>query len=76
MEERGRDYHHWPEAWATESLAAARTAFAGITYGALTQTGRGGSSGSLLRFPLTMMILACRSRPSASQSPPSIWPSY
>jgi len=27
------DYHHWPEEWATESLVAARTAYAGIAFG-------------------------------------------
>ncbi|HEY1793885.1 MAG TPA: S1/P1 nuclease [Opitutaceae bacterium] len=28
------DYHHWPEAWATESLAAARIAYSGVAFGA------------------------------------------
>jgi hypothetical protein len=30
------DYHHWPEAWATESLVAARKAYAGIEFGTTT----------------------------------------
>jgi hypothetical protein len=45
------DYHHWPEAWATESLAAARTAFAGITYGALTPDGKGGIKRIAITLP-------------------------
>jgi hypothetical protein len=36
------DYHHWPEGWAGESLAAARTAFSGITFGAYTPDPKGG----------------------------------
>ena len=36
------DYHHWPEQWASESLAAARIAFSGITFGAYTPDSRGG----------------------------------
>ncbi len=36
------DYHHWAEAWATESLAAARTAFSGVAFGAVTPEKRGG----------------------------------
>jgi len=28
------DYHHWAEGWATESVAAARTAYAGLVFGA------------------------------------------
>jgi hypothetical protein len=35
------DYHHWPEAWATESLAAARTAYTGLTVGAVTLNEKG-----------------------------------
>ena len=27
------DYHHWPEAWATESLVAAQTVYKGIVFG-------------------------------------------
>ena len=30
------DYHHWPEAWANESLAAAQIAYQGIQFGAVT----------------------------------------
>jgi hypothetical protein len=36
------DYHHWAEAWATESVTAARTAYAGITFGAETPDMKGG----------------------------------
>jgi hypothetical protein len=36
------DYHHWAEGWATESLAAARTAYSGITFGAEKPDSRGG----------------------------------
>jgi hypothetical protein len=36
------DYHHWPEAWATESLVAARTAYAGLVFGAVTPDPKGG----------------------------------
>jgi hypothetical protein len=35
------DYHHWPEAWATESLAAARIAYSGLTVGAATLNEKG-----------------------------------
>ena len=38
----GGDHHHWPEAWATESLVAARTAYAGIKFGAATADPKGG----------------------------------
>ena len=36
------DYHHWAEAWATDSLAAARTAYSGLTFGAETPDPKGG----------------------------------
>ena len=36
------DYHHWPETWATESLVAARTAYAGLVFGAVTPDPKGG----------------------------------
>jgi hypothetical protein len=36
------DYHHWPEAWASESLVAARTAYSGIEFGAETPDPKGG----------------------------------
>ncbi len=36
------DYHHWAEGWATQSLVAARTAYAGIMLGAETPDPRGG----------------------------------
>jgi hypothetical protein len=36
------DYHHWAEGWATESLAAARTAYSGITFGAEKPDSSGG----------------------------------
>ncbi len=45
------DYHHWPEAWATESLAAARTAFSGISYGALTPDPKGGIKRIAITLP-------------------------
>jgi hypothetical protein len=38
------DYHHWPEAWATESLVAARTAYDGLVFGAVTPDPKGGFS--------------------------------
>jgi hypothetical protein len=40
------DYHHWAEGWATESLVAARTAYAGITFGAEVP-GKGGDIKSI-----------------------------
>lgn len=36
------DYHQWPEGWATESLVAARTAYAGITFGSFIPDPKGG----------------------------------
>jgi hypothetical protein len=45
------DYHHWPEAWATESLAAARTAYQGITFGAMTPDAKGGIKSIRIAFP-------------------------
>jgi hypothetical protein len=36
------DYHHWPEAWATESIEAARVAYAGIVFGTETPDMKGG----------------------------------
>jgi S1/P1 Nuclease len=36
------DYHHWPEAWATESLEAARMAYSGLVFGAVTPDPKGG----------------------------------
>jgi hypothetical protein len=35
------DYHHWPEAWATESLAAARIAYNGLIIGPATLNEKG-----------------------------------
>ncbi|HEY5227437.1 MAG TPA: S1/P1 nuclease [Opitutaceae bacterium] len=35
------DYHHWPEAWATESLAAARIAYTGLVVGPATLNEKG-----------------------------------
>jgi hypothetical protein len=35
------DYHRWAEAWASDSLAAARGAYAGITFGPATVEKRG-----------------------------------
>jgi hypothetical protein len=45
------DYHHWAEGWATESLAAARTAYAGITFGAETPDSRGGIKSIKITLP-------------------------
>lgn len=36
------DYHHWAEAWATESIRAARIAYSGITFGAAELNDNGG----------------------------------
>lgn len=36
------DYHLWPQEWATESLVSARTAYAGIVFGAVTRDPKGG----------------------------------
>jgi hypothetical protein len=44
------DYHHWAEGWATESLAAAQTAYRGITFGASTPDPKGG----LLKIMITL----------------------
>jgi hypothetical protein len=44
------DYHHWPEGWATESLAAARTAYSGITFGAEKPDSRGGIKSIQITF--------------------------
>lgn len=45
------DYHHWPEAWASESLATARTAYAGIEFGAATDDAKGGFKKILIKLP-------------------------
>jgi hypothetical protein len=45
------DYHHWAEGWATESLAAARTAYAGITFGAETPDTKGGIKSIQITLP-------------------------
>lgn len=45
------DYHHWPEGWATASLAAANTAYAGITFGAETPDPKGGIKSIKITFP-------------------------
>jgi hypothetical protein len=45
------DYHHWPEAWATESLAAARTAYTGLVFGSVTPDAKGGFSKIHITFP-------------------------
>lgn len=45
------DYHHWAEGWATESLAAARTAYAGIAFGAETPDPRGGIKSIKITLP-------------------------
>ncbi len=45
------DYHHWAEGWATESLAAARTAYSGIGFGALIPDLKGGIKSINITFP-------------------------
>jgi hypothetical protein len=45
------DYHHWAEGWATESLAAARTAYAGLVFGAVTPDPNGGIKKILITLP-------------------------
>jgi hypothetical protein len=45
------DYHHWPEAWATESLAAARIAYSGVTFGAETPDDKGGIKRIAITLP-------------------------
>jgi hypothetical protein len=45
------NYHHWAEGWATESLAAARTAYAGITFGAEKPDDRGGIKSIQITLP-------------------------
>ena len=45
------DYHHWPEAWATESLEVARMAYAGLTFGAATTDPKGGFSKIEITLP-------------------------
>lgn len=45
------DYHHWAEGWATESLVAARTAYAGITFGAEVPEKRGGIKSIKITLP-------------------------
>lgn len=44
------DYHHWPEAWATESLEAARIAYKGIVFGHETP----GEKGGIRRIAITL----------------------
>jgi S1/P1 Nuclease len=46
------DHHHWPEAWATESLVAARTAYAGISFGAVEL----GPKGGIKRINITLPV--------------------
>jgi hypothetical protein len=45
------DYHHWAEGWATESLAAARTAYSGIVFGAEAPDSKGGIKSIKITFP-------------------------
>jgi hypothetical protein len=45
------DYHRWAEAWATESLAAARTAYEGIAFGAETPDPKGGIKSIKITIP-------------------------
>jgi hypothetical protein len=45
------DYHHWAEAWATESVEAARIAYAGIAFGAETSDANGGIKRIAITLP-------------------------
>lgn len=45
------DYHHWPEQWATESVQAARTAYAGLVFGAVTPDPKGGFKRIEIQLP-------------------------
>jgi hypothetical protein len=45
------DYHHWAEGWAGESLAAARTAYAGIVFGAETPDKKWGIKSIKITLP-------------------------
>ncbi len=45
------DYHHWAEVWATESLTAARTAYAGIVFGADVPDPKGGIKSIKITLP-------------------------
>jgi hypothetical protein len=45
------DYHDWPRAWATESLAPARIAYAGIVFGAVTRDPKGGITTIRITLP-------------------------
>jgi hypothetical protein len=47
------DYHHWAEGWATDSVVAARTAYAGIAFGAETPDPKGGIKTIKITFPAT-----------------------
>ena len=45
------DYHHWPEAWATESIEAARIAYRGLTFGAVKPGKEGGIRSIAITLP-------------------------
>jgi hypothetical protein len=45
------DHHAWAEAWATESVAAARRAYAGLSFGAAEM-----NQGKLRRIPITLPV--------------------
>jgi hypothetical protein len=45
------DYHHWPEQWATQSVEAARTAYAGLEFGAVTPDPKGGFRRIEIKLP-------------------------
>jgi hypothetical protein len=45
------DYHRWAEGWATESLRAARTAYAGLSYGRETPDPKGGIKSIQVTLP-------------------------
>ncbi len=45
------DCHRWAEGWATESLAAARTAYAGLTFGREAPDPKGGIKSIQITLP-------------------------
>ncbi len=47
------DYHHWAEGWATDSVVAARTAYAGIAFGAEIPDPKGGIKSIKITLPAT-----------------------
>jgi hypothetical protein len=48
------DYHHWPEAWAIDSVHDAREAYAGLTFGVPIQQSNPNGTGQNLIIPITL----------------------